>query len=213
MATPGYYVVGVSEFSTHPDSFLVDSLKQQMKGFECDVQSSTIERFVCTDQVYLKEKCGESRTYVMYERPDGESEPVLLGFFTLGVTSLQWETVENSDYYLGLNNKQKKHLTQFLYGRRDHIGLYTIGELARAKSTPKEKLPGAVILKEALDMVKRAQQIAGGRFVLVDSLPVLYERLYKGAGFEVVDEKKVPGEKGEEDCYVSLLPVENIQVP
>lgn len=213
MATPGYFVVGVSEFDTHPDFSLVDSLKQQMSEFECDVPSSTIERFVCTDQVYLKEECGESRTYAMYEKPDKESEPVLLGFFTLGITSIQWEIVEKSDYYLGLNKKQKRHLTRYLYGKRDHIGLYTIGELARAKSTPKEKLPGAVILKEALDMVKRAQRIAGGRFVLVDSLPVLYERLYKGAGFKVVDRKRVQGEDGEEDCYVSLLPVENIQVP
>jgi hypothetical protein len=65
-------------------------------------------------------------------------------------------------------------------------------ELARCDTFTHEELPGPVILREALDVIEKAREHIGGRFVVVDSQAEVFERLYKAEGFKRVSLAKAP---------------------
>lgn len=197
-------VVGVGEFDSHPDQSFIADLKKQMKEFSC-CRSSTIQSFITTDKIYNGENHGESRSYVICD-----SNRRLNGFFTLGITAIEWNTVEKSSAWKALSRKKKKHLGNYLRTNAGYIGIYTIGELARKDGVKSEDLPGKVILMFALRSILKASKIAGGRFVLVDSRRTVFDSLYHEAGFMEVGTKESPNKGEDEQFIISLLPLENV---
>ncbi|WP_158520386.1 hypothetical protein [Bombiscardovia coagulans] len=177
-----------------------------MANFTPHKASKTIVDFMATGEVYWNEDCGESRTYLVLEKGSND----LLGFFTLGITSLEWTSVKNSEFWQGLSGKKQKHLSRHMHNKDGFIGVYTIGELARRNDVGRERLPGETLLQEALARILEARQIAGGRFVLVDSRKKLYERLYSKAGFQKVAEKESPNGPDDGIFFISMLPIENL---
>jgi hypothetical protein len=202
-----YYTVGVGELDSLSDQNIAHKIKQSMKDFEC-LDLRTITRFITSDQVYLTEKHAESHTHLILNKNDRS----LIGFFTLGLTSVDWEKVECSDGWSGLSGKKRDRYSKGMYLQEDpHIGVYTIGELARSKQIEPKDFPGSIILKEALGQLFEACELAGGRFILVDSMRKLYDHLYSRAGFIEIDSKPAPDPDDTEEYVVSILPTEELR--
>ena len=89
-----------------------------------------------------------------------------------------------------------------------YIGVFTLGELAKSKDLTREEFPGSILLKEAIAQIVEAAKITGGRFLLVDSLQLLYEKLYNQAGFIKIADREAPDQDDDLPYCVSILPLE-----
>ena len=89
-----------------------------------------------------------------------------------------------------------------------HVGAgeyatYLIGQLGRNNSTVKEELSGEVILKAAIDTIKKASNIVGGRLVLAECEDALgLVAFYEKYGFKEVNRRT-----GESGILVQFLKV------
>lgn len=204
-----YSLVGVGELDSLSDQTFAQNLKDAMREFECK-DTRTIKRFITTNQVFIAEKHKESRTYLAVNDEDKS----LLGFFTLGLTCVEWEKVARSDEWMAISRNKRDNLSKGMYKTPDgYIGVFTIGELAKRSGLKKAEFPGSILLKEALAQILDAQKLIGGRFVLVDSLAKLYDSLYSKAGFVKVDDREAPDLDDDSKYYVSILPIEDMVHP
>ncbi|MCI2158474.1 hypothetical protein [Bifidobacterium crudilactis] len=201
-----YSLVGVSELDSLSDQKIVQNLKSQMRDFEC-LDTRTVKRFITTENVYIAEDHGESRTYLAINEDDNS----MIGFFTLGLTSVKWEKITCSEGWSALSKKKQAKYSKGVRQSTDgYVGVYTIGELARSSRFTHEDFPGTVLLREAISQVMRAREISGGRFLLVDSLQHLYDALYSKAGFIRIGDLEAPDEDDEAQYCVSILTLENL---
>jgi hypothetical protein len=201
-----YSLVGVGGLDSLSDQNIAQELKAQMRDFEC-LDTRTVKRFITTDSVYIAEDHGESRTYLAVNEADNS----LIGFFTLGLTSVSWEKVTCSDGWSALSKSKRTKYSKGIRKSTDgYVGVYTIGELARSNRFTHEDFPGTVLLKEAISQVMRAREISGGRFLLVDSLQHLYAALYSNAGFIKIGDREAPDEDDDAQYCVSILTLENM---
>lgn len=196
-----YSVAGIAQMKRTLGPSFEDIIKPQLTDFECEMPSDSIQRFINSDMVHSYEKYGESRTHLILATREGE--PIVLGFFTVGLSSFQLPT-EGDSFWENMSRRVKKQHISGIHTKEGVVGTYTIGELARRKGIGSDALPGSVILKEAIKQVQNAQQYAGGRFVLVDSRKTLYDCLYEPAGFRKVTTKESPNGEGEEEFIVSV---------
>ncbi|NMN02664.1 hypothetical protein [Bifidobacterium panos] len=205
-----YFILTIDELWGLADSEpeRAERIKDSLGSFSCR-RSPHIERFAHR-QMEIAEKQGESRSYLLLE----QGTDAFLGFFTLGLTSVDWEQVENSDGWKSAYGKKKRKSFSSGLMKRDgsHIGVFTIGELARDDNVSAEELPGAQILREALGYVIEAQHITAGRFVLVDSREILYRKLYGLAGFTEIAQRKSPNPDEDIPFVVSILPIKGISL-
>lgn len=179
---------------------VVDAIQNQLDHFSCS-RSTFIQEFA-TRHIASYEQAGESRTYLFLE----EERNRLLGFFTLGMSSVEWGKVrESQGWKAAFTKKERRAIEQSMFGKKGFIGVYTIGELVRADGVSSEELPGYIILASAIEKISAARDIAGGRFVLVDSRKKLFEHLYKPVGFIQIDERSNPNPDETEPFVVSLL--------
>ena len=177
-----------------------ERIRESLGTFSCK-RSSNIEDFI-HGNMENSERWGESRSFLILEKGTDR----LLGFFTLGLTTVSWNDVQDSDAWRqGVSGKKRKRMAKGLRVRDGHIGVYTIGELARADGVSSEELPGMALLDEAVNCILAARSRVGGRFVLVDSRPVLYERLYSRVGFTEFSRRESPNNNETEEFIVSLL--------
>lgn len=181
-----------------------ERIMKQLSLFSCQ-RSQHITDF-SREKMTAYEQASESRSYLFLKAKDDE----LLGFFTLGLTSMEWGNIENSDgWRKGFTKKQRRALSHGLFKRSGFVGMFTIGELARKDGIGKEELPGALILSAALHYIEEARKFSGGRFVLVDSRRKLFEALYQQAGFVEVDTRPSPNEGEIEEFVISILPLDD----
>lgn len=126
-----------------------------------------------------------SKTYLMvdidalYEWIDtgNNADQIICAFFTIGISSIS--IVDEK-----ISNKRRKKLKTHTFTRDDTIGCFVIGELCRADCVSSSSLSGLDILDACLGVIKNAQNIIGGRIVLVDSRDKVFEALYSKRGFK-----------------------------
>jgi hypothetical protein len=80
-----------------------------------------------------------------------------------------------------LSNSAKKKLMGNV--SKEVSGAYAIAELARSDRYSSSALPGSLILDEAKKVIFDAHKFVGGRLVVVDTQQVIFDTLYKPAGF------------------------------
>lgn len=173
-------------------------------AIECGIQA-----FCCEKSKYhvdfLQEKAkdhtlhNKSRTYVMVDRNalfnymdtgDG-ADCIIAAFFTIGISSILLSDER-------ISAKRRKKLKTHTFARDDTIRCFVIGELCRSDAFSSTELPGLVILDECLGVIARAQDIVGGRIVLVDSRRKVLDSLYVKRGFQELrpaGSKTADGEK------------------
>lgn len=170
------------------------AIRQGLSVFRCE-RSEHLERFA-REKVDQWEDHGHLRTYVMIAPTDGGIDVV--AFFAVGMTMLDFTAVSPQ--------ARKKLMGQIT---TDRTGAYSIAELARSDEYTSIQLPGRVILDEAKNAIKQAQQFVGGRFVVVDSRPEVYERLYKPAGFRPIGVAHPPRGMEEQDFVTSCCVIKD----
>lgn len=154
-----------------------------MAEFACE-KSAHLQEFA-RGKVAKWESHGHSRTYVMLVAADERID--VAAFFTIGMAMLDMENVDP---------KLVKRLSGEISTPR--TGAFSIAELARSDAFSTAQLPGSVILDEAKAVILEARKLIGGRFVVVDSRPEVFERLYQPAGFRVIARAEAP--RGMEDA-------------
>lgn len=82
-----------------------EHIMKQLSLFSCR-RSQHITAF-SREKMTAYEQASESRSYLFLREQDNE----LLGFFTLGLTSMEWGNIENSDgWRKGFTKKQRRAL-------------------------------------------------------------------------------------------------------
>ena len=148
------------------------AVRARLDSFEC-ANSPHIQEFA-RQKVHMWERHGNSRTYVLISELDGEID--VPAFFTVGVAMLDLQRATGSN--------RKKLMGDV---SMEQAGAFSIAELARSDKYTPAQLPGSVILDEAKEVVKRARGYIGGRFLMVDSQPIIFDKLYAPAGFKKLD--------------------------
>jgi hypothetical protein len=171
-----YDVVSLAELKAYPD--LLEHVKQKLASFRC-ARSTHLQAFANED-VWRWEAHGHLRTYVFLS-PGDEDDIVVPAFFSVSMTTL--------DFGRATRSKSKQLMGNI---SMETTGAFSIVELARCDTFTHEELPGPVILREALDVIEKAREHIGGRFVVVDSQAEVFERLYKAEGFKRVSLAKAP---------------------
>lgn len=168
-----YEVFALADVLSPDHPALAQRVTASMASFPCE-RSAHIQDFA-RSKVAGAERYGASRTYVLLV-PDREFGVDVGAFFTVGLVNISFENASKA---------LKKKLTGST--TRDKAGAYSIAELARSDRYGCSELPGSVILDEAKQVIARARRLVTGRFVVVDSQPHIFERLYRPAGFKQVD--------------------------
>lgn len=155
---------------------------ERLAAFQC-ARSAHLEDFA-RGKVSNWESHGHSRTYVVITPADDGLD--VAAFFTIGMASLDLTAAST-----GTRSRLMGNIPM------DVTGAFCIAELARSDSYSNSQLPGSILLDEAKAVVKRARDIIGGRFLVVDAQEVVFTRLYEPAGFKRVSVAAAP--RGMED--------------
>ena len=179
-----------------------------------------IDSFICERSLhhtdFLRNKArgneanGASRTYLLINsealeafvaaNDDGDGlnpADFIAGYFAIGLSSLDLSDKEFS-------NKLRKRLRSGAYTKDGVLGCYVIGEVCRSSRYTRRQLPGAAILEDCVQIIRRAHNIAGGRCVIVESRKSVYESMYAELGFDEMPIKGGQTDDGE-DMVVSIL--------
>lgn len=183
-------IISLSDIHQEDDSSLDKSSLDVVEAIR-----SGIESFKCAKsphhEDFLKKKAVDcslhhtSKTYLMididalYEWIDtgNRADQIICAFFTIGISSIS--IIDEK-----ISSKRRKKLKVHTFTRDDAIGCFVIGELCRADCVDRSSLPGLDILDACLGVIKNAQDIIGGRIVLVDSRNKVFETLYAKRDFK-----------------------------
>lgn len=157
---------------------LATAVRDELDSFDCE-RSTHIQEFA-RSSVHRWEKHGHSRTYVLIS-VDADWHVRVPGFFTVGMTSL--------DLTRASRNARGKLMGDIT---TDRTGAFSIAELARSDDFTGAELPGSVILDEAKAVISQARGYVAGRFLVVDSRPEIFDRLYQPAGFRQIGVAEPP---------------------
>lgn len=158
-----------------------DTLLKLLRTFRCS-RNQDIETFLHKTalEFELRER---SRTYLwLYPEAD---QLTVAGYFTLAL-----DVVELPD---NTSKSLKKKLSKGYILAKPFLPAYLIGQLGRNDLTPKEVLPGRLILSKALSIVEKANSLVGNKLVIIDVVDGDTERAsrlvawYKNFGFRKLD--------------------------
>lgn len=148
-----------------------EEVLKRLSTFESAFDSST-DTFLLKKSIQMEKKC-ECRTYIAYDVETLE----IMGFFSLGIRCLE---VPDE---CGLSNSLLKKLNRSEEGVAQ---AYLLGQLSRAKGF---KGFGMILIDEALNRIRAAQEIVGCRVIRLDCADELIG-YYQEYGFHFV--KKNP---------------------
>lgn len=155
---------------------------ERLQNFECS-RSPHLQDYART-AVHRWERHGHSKTYVFISAFEDDID--VPAFFSVGMATLDLSEVSKT--------LRKRIMGDFSV---EQTGAFSIAELARSDDYTASQLPGTVILDEAKEVIRRARGYIGGRFLVVDSKPAVFDTLYKPQGFKQIGLAKAP--KGMED--------------
>lgn len=190
-----YDIVALASLNDERYSTLQVRVLERLAEFECS-RSEHLQKFA-RGGVANYEAHGHSRTYVAIT-PCEPSDIDVAGFFTIGMTSLDLTQASNSARTKLMGNIPL-----------EVTGAYSIAELARSDRYTAAQLPGSVLLDEAKAKVAQARSLVAGRFLVVDAQEVVYERLYKPAGFRRVSVAKPPIGMEDRDFVVACAVIKD----
>ena len=119
------------------------------------------------------------KTYLLVDNDKLEKEGVfeIIAFFTIGKTSVDISS---------LSQKQKRKLLGNVPGR-DKLATfpgYLIGQIGRCDAYTKEHLSGVTLLNECYSEIKKSIRVVGGKLIILECRPHMYEKFYQKVGFK-----------------------------
>ena len=141
------------------DEFAENEVQDLLASFQCS-KNNDVQSFL-HKTARLIEESDKGRTYLVvttssYENLDAPLE--IVGYFTIALKYLTFSP--------GISNSIKKKLNGLSSGVEGVAG-YLIGQLGRNDNAPVH-VAGSILLDTALDQIRIAQDIIGGRFVIVE---------------------------------------------
>lgn len=176
------------------DSITPSALEGVISHFSC-ARNRDIETFLKSKAID-NETRHVSRTYLIFDdENDILSTPVILGYYTISLKVFEFPK--------GCSNTTKKYINGFPRDSQS-AQAYLIAQIARNDHVSSQKIGGNTILDAALSQVFKAQDIVGGRAVLVECVPEMVN-YYQDYGFSVFAEKESGNEAASDTPLVPLF--------
>jgi hypothetical protein len=172
-----YAVTSLSSLDDEKYSSLKDRVFERLANFECS-RSSHLQEYA-RSAVHRWEEHGHSKAYVFVSAVEDDID--VPAFFSVGMATLDLSEASAAS--------KKKIMGNISL---EQTGAFSIAELARSDRYSSSQLPGTVILDEAKEVIRRARGYVGGRFLVVDSRPSVFESLYQPQGFKKIGLAKPP---------------------
>ena len=164
-----------------------EKVKTLLNSFSCS-KNLEVENFLKNSAI-LFEKLNKSRTYLIFKR--GTTD--ILAYFTLTISILK---IVDDD----VSKKTLKKLDGISKEKRE-FPVYLIGQLGKNDKFWNE-ISGKEILEKAINLIYKANEIVGGRVILIETLnnekPI---KFYEENGFKILQkrlDKKVDKNTGKE---------------
>lgn len=175
-------------------------IKEILKNFTCD-KNKDVEYFIREKAIEFL-KFGISKTFLVMS--SYRDKQVIVGYFALTnkVTRIKKSL---------LSKTKQKRLKQFATNDEDSkyftLSLPLIGQLGKNYYNDYNKLiSGDILLKLACDKVKEAQQILGGKFVVIECEDKQkLKEFYENNGFVCFDKRNLEKEEREKNQGEYLL--------
>ena len=171
-----HIAVPLSKFINRPDG--EDELRAFVKGYSCPLNPD-VENFL-THTAINNQRIGISRTNLVYAITDAGR--VLVGYYSLALQVLDLDRITSKSL--------RKKITGFKRENKLGAAVYLIGQMGKNFHNGANKLiSGQEIFLLAMQDILKAQQIVGGRIVVVeckndDKLRKFYEETL---GFQLID--------------------------
>lgn len=144
---------------------MIESL---LSSFRC-INDVDIQDFLHNKAIEF-EKISKSRTYLIVDQEQLKEPNITLDKITIyGYISLAVKSLALPESISNRQRKQLDGLSAKHHGKPiSHLPFYLIGQLARNSEAPKESISGAELLKFAYDVIDRAIEAVGGRYILIE---------------------------------------------
>ncbi|AEF97232.1 hypothetical protein [Methanotorris igneus] len=153
-----------------------EKVKNLLNNFSCS-KNPDVELFLKNTAI-LFEKLNKSRTYLIFKKDTKD----ILAYFTLALSILKIVDEE-------ISKKTLKKLDGISKEKKE-FSIYLIGQLGKNDKFWDE-IKGDIILQEAIDTLCNANELVGGRIILVETLN--NEKLikfYENNGFKILQKRK-----------------------
>ena len=155
-------------------------IKSSLSEFNCKSETD-LEDFLSKNAIeYQRNHFG--KTFIFVDKQLLEEGSIsIMAFFTIGLTSLDIS---------GLKKKAKKKLLGSVPGR-DNMTSYSaflIGQLGRADNYTRDDIDGSTILNECYCLIDEIQQKVGGRLIILECRPHLFEKFYSKHDYKKLNE-------------------------
>jgi len=134
------------------DKFSSNQVKKILKTFKCNLNQDVVD-FLYNKSITFEKKL-RAKTYLLIEQETKK----IAGYFTIAISVLYAKEIDKEVLFkIGDLNNTKD------------IPCFLIGQLAKSDKFQNKKL-GSYIMKSALNKLKEANKIVGGRFILLDAV-------------------------------------------
>ncbi|AMB99976.1 hypothetical protein AWM75_08330 [Aerococcus urinaehominis] len=154
----------------------VEKLKVSMSSFKCR-REVDMETFLSSKAITY-DNSAIGRTFLIVDKYElDKGNFVIAGFYTIAITTVNIEA---------LSANQKKKLLGNIPNRNSlkNAPALLIGQIGRNDNYSHDDLPGVVILNECYSDLRRAQQITGGRILILECRKETFEKFYSHQGFK-----------------------------
>ena len=169
------------EYVTIPLGYLLsldiseEKLNEAFKKFSCNLEED-LESFL-VNKAIVYEKTEFGRTFLLLDKNKLNKDVFeILAFYTIGQTTMD---------IAELNSKQHKKILGSYPGRDrlTNVPAYLIGQIGRSDKCSHDELSGDTILNECYSTIKSANQIAGGRMIILECREKMFDKFYGNRGF------------------------------
>ena len=175
-----------------------------LSSFSC-IKDNDIEYFLHEKAIDFEVR-SKARTYIIFNEEELTSKSIdqltIYGYVTIALKVLSVPDQLSSN-----QRKQLDGLSAKIHGEKiKDFPCYLIGQLARNDNLTKENLPGEDLIQFAFDVIAQANEIVGGRIILIECKNE--EKLisfYKNAGFRILSKESV----GNNDMVQMIQKIQN----
>lgn len=173
-----------------------EKLIASMSSFKCN-REKDMEVFLCSQSI-LYDESAIGKTFLIIDKTELlNGNFIIAGFYTIANSTVNIESLSG--------NKKKKLLGNIPNRNKlKNAPALLIGQIGRNDAYNHDDLPGEIILQECYSDLRRAQNITGGRILILECREKTYEKFYSNHGFVKLYDS--PDEHGLYTVYKNFKP-------
>ena len=159
----------------------ITQLKECLSNFNCEREKDLSDFLKSRAITYDNANIGKTSLIIDSEAFENGQFRVM-AFYTIGLTAIDISNMSKS---------KKKKILGNVPGRENlnNYHAFLIGQLGRDDRYQCSDIPGEVILKECYNDIRKSQKITGGRLLLLECRPHMFEKFYGKHGFIKLQEE------------------------